>query len=44
MVCVKLEEVITDQVLEVRFELHQYYVSLLMDMFIENSLGSDSEA
>ena len=37
-------KIITDPVLEVRFELHHGCVSLLMDMLNENSLRSDSEA
>ena len=43
-VCVTREEILTDLVLEVRFDLHQYCVSLPMNMFIEHSLRSDSEA
>ena len=43
-VCVSREEIRTDLVLEVQFDLHQYCVSLLMDTFSENSLRSDSDA
>ena len=42
--CVTREEVLRDLVLEVRFDLLQYCVSLLMDKLNENSLRSDSEA